>query len=390
MNEEFLKKRLTARQEEGLLRKLSVDHKRIDFSSNDYLGFARSAELKKNVAAELENLPVEYGVGSTGSRLLTGNSKYAEDLEKFIAAYHHAEAGLIFNSGYTANTGLLSSIAGKGDAILYDELSHASIYDGVRLSAADSFRFQHNDIIHLEDRLKFFRNKPDTPPEVFVVVESVYSMDGDFAPLIEIANLCEKYKANLIVDEAHATGVFGKRGVGKVGELGLEKNVFARMHTFGKALGCHGAIVLGSNSLRDFLINFSRSFIYTTALPIHGLVAVKCAYLLLDNGINNLLFINNLIHSFVSIVENKKIHGFLKSYSPIQSLIVPGNDEVKKTASLIQRDGYDVRPILSPTVPKGKERIRICLHTFNTEESIKGLIASIKKNVNAGSVFAQS
>ena len=380
MNPEFLKERLEERKEQGLLRKLSAENDLIDFSSNDYLGFARSQELKDSVAAELATLDLSQVNGSSGSRLLTGNSVYAEELERFIAHNHHAEAGLIFNSGYTANTGLLAAVARKGDIILYDELSHASIYDGVRLSKAESFPFRHNDMAHLADRLRFFRSSNVSGQQLFVVVESVYSMDGDFAPLLEIAGLCQASKANLIIDEAHATGIFGKRGEGKIVELGLERQVFARIHTFGKALGCHGAIVLGSTSLRDFLINFSRPFIYTTALPQHSLAAIKCAYKLLDISTNKILKINDLIKLFILKLETDTISGLLKSYSPIQSLVISGNEEVKEIASLIQQDGFDVRPILSPTVPKGKERIRICLHSFNTEEEISSLLVSIKKH----------
>lgn len=386
MKASFLNKRLNVRKEEGSFRYLSPGNNLIDFSSNDYLGFARSLELKKLVHEELDSLNIKHenGLGSTGSRLLTGNSKYAEDLERLIAKYHSADAGLIFNSGYSANTGLLSSVARKGDVILYDELSHASIYDGVRLSKAESFPFKHNDAAHLEERLKFFRsmNTPgaELPREIFVVVESVYSMDGDFAPLIEIASLCEDYQANLIVDEAHATGIFGKKGEGKVVELGLEKNVFARVHTFGKALGCHGAIVLASEILRDYLINFSRPLIYTTALPLHSLVVVKSAYKFLANSDNKIVDFSKLVHLFLSKINDYKISNFMKSYSPIQSLVIAGNDHVKMVATAVQSDGFDVRPILSPTVPKGKERIRICLHAFNTEEEITGLLSSIKKH----------
>ena len=380
MSEEFLSKHLADREKQDSLRTLHPTHDLVDFCSNDYLGFARSKELKQLLASELGVLSLEHGTGSTGSRLLTGNSQYAEDLEKFIAEYHKAEAGLIFNSGYAANTGLISSVARKDDIILYDELSHASIYDGVRLSKADSFPFRHNDIVHLEERLKFFRSA-NSEATIFVIAESVYSMDGDFAPLIDIVSLCEDYNAKLIVDEAHATGIFGKKGEGKVVELGLESTIFARIHTFGKALGCHGAIVLGSEELRNYLINFARPFIYTTALPIHSLAAIRSAYNLLLKSNNSILKINDLFSLFILKVKENKVPGFLTSFSPIQSIILEGNNEVKEIAELVQKDGYDVRPILSPTVPKGKERIRICLHEFNTEEQISGLLASLKKNI---------
>ncbi|MBI4929265.1 MAG: pyridoxal phosphate-dependent aminotransferase family protein [Bacteroidetes bacterium] len=382
MSEDFLHHRLKSREEQDLLRKLSPENNLVDFSSNDYLGFARSEELQKFITAELQTPNSKLRTGSTGSRLLTGNSQYAEDLEKFIAEYHKAEAGLIFNSGYNANLGLISSVAQKGDVIFYDELSHASIYDGVRLSKAESFPFRHNDISHLEERLKFYRSNHDSNSNCFVIVESVYSMDGDFSPLKEITSLCEEYNANLIVDEAHATGIFGPKGEGRVVELNLHEKFFARVHTFGKALGCHGAIVLGSEYLRNYLINYARSFIYTTALPVHSLVVIKSSYNYLLNSYDRMLKTNDLIKSFKSLVKDKSVTGFLESSSPIQSLVVEGNEEVKRISLLVRKDGFDVRPILSPTVPKGKERIRICLHTFNTLEEIKGLLSSLKKNSN--------
>lgn len=382
MKENFLQQRLEHRKEQGLYRSLHPENDCIDFASNDYLGFARSKELKELVDAEFKKLNSKCKTGSTGSRLLTGNSAYAEEVEKFIADFHKAQAGLIFNSGYDANIGLISSAAKKGDLIFYDELSHASIYDGVRLSKAESFPFSHNDIAHLEERLKFFGESKNPSSNCFVIVESVYSMDGDFSPLNEIAGLCGKYRANLIVDEAHATGIFGANGEGRVVELGLQQEVFARVHTFGKALGCHGAIVLGSNDLRDYLINYSRPFIYTTALPFHSFLSIKTTYFYLKNNIDILLKINRLINLFIDKVKVLKIEGFLPSSSAVQSFLLAGNENVKEIAKRIQNDGFDVRPILSPTVPKGKERIRICIHAFNTEEQINGLLSSLKKNSN--------
>lgn len=363
-----------------MLRSLSSENDLVDFASNDYLGFARSKELKERVQKEVEALDPGLKNGSTGSRLLTGNSKYTEEVEKFIAKFHRAEAGLIFNSGYDANIGLLSSVAQKNDLIFYDELSHASIYDGVRLSKAASFPFQHNDLVHLEERLKYFRSNHNSASNCFVVVESVYSMDGDFAPLQEMAALCARYGANLIVDEAHATGIFGSNGEGRVVELDIEQKVFARVHTFGKALGCHGSIVLGSDELRDYLLNFARSFIYTTALPPPGIAAIKSAYNQLINSSNIQLKISNLIDLLKLKVKELDLPGFIESSSPIQSMIFEGNHRVRKIAALVQKDGFDVRPILSPTVPKGKERIRICLHAFNSENEITELVCSLVKN----------
>ena len=366
--EKTLLEALQKREEQDLLRKLSVATKRIDFTSNDYLGFARSEELFAMIeekAAKSKRIN-----GSGGSRLLSGNSKEVEELEIYLAKFHNAEAALIFNSGYDVNVGLFSSIAKKGDTILYDELVHASIHDGIRLSKADGFLFRHNDLVHLEERLNNLQGT------IFVAVESVYSMDGDYAPLKEVSDLCKKHHANLIVDEAHATGVFGK---GLVQNFKLEKEVFARVHTFGKAMGCHGAVILGSETLKKYLVNYARSFIYTTALPLHSLISIECAYHLLENSISlqNKLFEN--ISYFRKKIEGSNSNKWLDSISAIQSLIVPGNSEVRKLCAKIQEKDMDVRPILNPTVPKGKERIRVCLHTYNTKEEIDLLFDTISK-----------
>lgn len=361
---------LQKRKSEGAFRTLQADNNLIDFCSNDYLGFARSVELKEKINSfKIADHP--YFIGSTGSRLIRGNTTFAEDLEKQIALFHKAPAGLIFNSGYDANLGLFSSVPREGDTILYDELVHASIHDGMRLSKADRFMFRHNDMEHLETRLQQAKGL------IYVAVESIYSMDGDAAPLRDIIFLCEKYNAHLVVDEAHATGLFGFSGEGLVVEQSLENKVFARVHTFGKALGCHGAIVLGSEVLRNYLINYSRSFIYTTALPVHSLVSIKCAYDYLSVSIHIINKTSVLISLFKEKVKTKNL-SFIESNSPVQCLIIPGNEVVSKVASQLQEGGFDVRAIKSPTVPKGKERLRICIHAFNTEEEISRLVNTLK------------
>jgi len=364
--EKALSEAIQKRGEQDLLRKLSLTEKRIDFTSNDYLGFARSEELYKMI--EEKTAKNAKRVGSGGSRLLSGNSKEAEELESFLAAFYNSPAALVFNSGYDANVGLFSSIAKKGDTILYDELVHASIHDGIRLSRADTFAFRHNDVVHLEERLN------NSSVNIFVAVESIYSMDGDLAPLKEISELCKKHNANLLVDEAHATGVFGK---GLAQQQKIESSVFARVHTFGKALGCHGAVVLGSTTLKEYLVNYARSFIYTTALPLHSLISIECAHQLLEKSVN---IQNNLVENISYFKQ--KINGnkkWLDSPSAIQSMIIPGNSEVKNLCKKLQDADMDVRPILSPTVPKGKERIRVCLHSYNTKEEIDLLFKTIAK-----------
>ncbi|MBC6110479.1 aminotransferase class I/II-fold pyridoxal phosphate-dependent enzyme [Pedobacter fastidiosus] len=365
----FLNLKLKEREENLSLRNLSTNFPPIDFCSNDYLGFAKSDELTNLISTNISNL-TNYKNGSGGSRLLSGNSTYIEETEQFIANFHEAECGLIFNSGYDANIGLLSSIPQRGDTIITDEFIHASIIDGCRLSHATRYKFAHNNTNELEEKLK------NAKGNVFVVVESVYSMDGDLAPLIEISALCENYKANLIVDEAHATGIFGDFGKGLVNKHDLQTKVFARIITFGKAMGIHGAIVLGSENLRHYLINFARSFIYTTAAPIHNIVAIKSAYEILQNL--DFQKIHKKIEIFRKLIKENNIQS-LNSLSTIQGIVFSNNEATKNASKYLQEKGFDVRAILSPTVPAGKERLRICLHTFNTDEEIISLVKHLKE-----------
>ena len=361
---------LEQRKAASLYRSLQVNEGLIDFCSNDYLSFARSGQLRDLVKSYVDKLnPL---TGSTGSRSISGNTAFAEQLETFVADFHNAKAGLIFNSGYDANLGLFSCIAKKEDTIICDELIHASIIDGCRLSYATRFRFSHNDVEDLEDKLRRSRGN------IFVAVESVYSMDGDMAPLKEIAAVCKQYNANLVVDEAHATGVFEKHGRGLVSHHGLEQDVFARLHTFGKALGCHGAIVLGSETLRNYLLNFARSFIFTTALPLHSLIAVKCAYemLMAENFSND--YLHRLVEEFKVNSMNSGDYYLIKSCSPIQCMVIPGNERVKQVSRQLQAKGFDVRAIVSPSVPAGKERLRISLHAHNTP----GQVDQLKQTLN--------
>jgi len=370
---EFIKHRIAQRVADGSLRELSTSLRPIDFCSNDYLGFATSPDLQSAIHAEsMKQGPLP--IGSGGSRLLNGNTAYAEATEKYIANFHNAEAGLIFNSGYDANIGLLSSLGHRGDTFICDELIHASLIDGVRLTHANRYTFKHNDLEQLEDKLKHAKGI------IYVVVESVYSMNGDLAPLLQIANLCKSFGANLIVDEAHATGVLGAYGRGLVQALSVEDLVFARIATFGKAIGCHGAIVLGSEDLRRYLINFARSFIYTTAAPLHNIIAVNCAYRMLEKG-NYVEELQRRIAYFSELATHFNIKELLPVPSAIQTITIPGNQKVKNVALKLQTLGFDVRPILSPTVAIGAERLRICLHLYNTEDEIRQLLLQLQELV---------
>ncbi len=226
----------------------------------------------------------------------------------------------------------------------------------------------HNDLHDLEKKLA---SAKENSQNFFVVTESVFSMDGDFAPLTEIVDLCEKYNAALIVDEAHATGVIGQRGAGLVQELNLEKKCLARIHTFGKACGAHGAIVLGSEKLKKYLINFSRQFIYSTALPPAAVEVTSISYKTFPQMEKERNHLKELINLFRNVNSKYKI---LASDTPIQIVIIPGNEEVKNVANTLQENNFDVRPILYPTVPKGAERLRIVMHSFNTFDEVKRLL----------------
>jgi 8-amino-7-oxononanoate synthase len=211
---------------------------------------------------------------------------------------------------------------------------------------------------------------------VFIAVEAIYSMDGDQAPLKELVDMCREKDAALIVDEAHSCGVYGEQGEGLVAEYGLERDVFARVVTFGKAYGCHGAAVLGNKLLRDYLINFSRSFIYTTALPIQSVLTIQKAHHFLLEHLDRKDELRTLIGRVRSLQDELNLP-MITSESAIQCILVPGNEEVKKIANIAQTKGFDVRPILSPTVEKGKERLRICLHSYNTKEQVEDLLKLI-------------
>jgi 8-amino-7-oxononanoate synthase len=351
MEEDFLIKKLKEKSDLGALRGLRLHGEQADYFSNDYLGIVKNSLIEKHLGNHA------YPHGSTGSRLLAGNYSKIEETEFEIAKFHQAPAALIFNSGYDANFGLLACVGQRGDLILYDKLSHASIRDGIRQSFANSSSFAHNDLNELEQKLK---SRPVSDSgNCFVITESVFSMDGDRAPLPEMSDLCDRYDAHFIVDEAHATGFAGVRGEGCVQYSGLADRCFARIHTFGKALGCHGAVILGSNKLRDYLINFCRPFIYSTAMPPASVAAIEASYRIFPTMNQDRETLKNLI----SLFDNPS---FSKSDTPIQCFIIPGNSRVKEISKLLLENNLDVRPILYPTVPLGKERLRITLHGFNT------------------------
>lgn len=365
--------KLNKRIENNALRQLGSTQNGIDFATNDYLGFAQSETLFNETHSFLVQKNILQN-GATGSRLLTGNHSLYTETETSIAQFHHSDSALLFNSGYDANLGFFSAVPQKGDCILYDELIHASIRDGIQLSNAHSYKFKHNDV---EDLKRLIEKVKHNLSNIYVVTESVFSMDGDTPPLTEMAELCQQHEVYFIVDEAHALGVFGEKGQGIIQMLEIENQIFARIITFGKGLGCHGAVILGSEELKTYLVNFARSFIYTTGLSPHSVATIKMAYQKLAQNNQALQKLRQNISIFN---QNKQLLGlkpiFVQSKSAIQCAIVPGNEKVKNIALKLQQQGFDVKPILSPTVPEGQERLRICLHSFNTENEITRLLQS--------------
>ena len=369
-----LSDKLNKRIQNNALRQLGSEQNLIDFASNDYLGFAQSETLFNETHSFLVQKKFLQN-GATGSRLLTGNHSLYTETETSIAQFHHSDSALLFNSGYDANLGFFSAVPQKGDYILYDELIHASIRDGIQLSNAHSYKFKHNDVEDLERLIE--KVKATSSNSIYVVTETVFSMDGDTPPLTEMAELCQQHEVYFIVDEAHALGVFGEKGQGIIQMLEIENQIFARIITFGKGLGCHGAVILGSEELKTYLVNFARSFIYTTGLSPHSVATIKMAYQKLAQNNQALQQLRQNISIFN---QNKQLLGlkpiFVQSKSAIQCAIVPGNEKVKNIALKLQQQGFDVKPILSPTVPEGQERLRICLHSFNTENEITRLLQS--------------
>lgn len=344
------------------LRSLQQPATGIDFCSNDYLGFARNSKLHEQLVQCIQTNPAIL-YGSTGSRLISGNSLLAEHTETFIATQHKSAAALLFPSGYMANLALWSALPQRGDTLILDEYIHRSVHDGCRLSPATRWKFRHNDCNDLESKLK------KTSGNCFVGIESLYSMDGDLVPLQDIAELCTRYGAALLVDEAHAMGIFG---LGLVHQLALQERVMATTITYGKAMGCHGAAVLCPESVKQYLINKASPLIYTTAAPDSQWLAIKAAYAFLSSdAIAQQQLQDNILHwkGYQLSAQNQ--------VGPIQTINCPGVQEVKKMKQTLQKEGINCYAVCSPTVQAGTERLRICLHSYNLPHEIELLATTV-------------
>ncbi|KAJ5595400.1 uncharacterized protein N7459_001608 [Penicillium hispanicum] len=384
---------LARREAKSARRRLTVlPRAAVDFSSNDFLSLSTSPAYRDRYLAHLNNAPESFPFASGGSRLLDGNSAYAEELERFVAGFHGAPTALLFNSGYDANVGVLSSVPQPGDLILHDELVHASAREGMRLSRADTRQpFPHSSPEGLREVLEAQVTRDAKVKSgirnVFIVIESIYSMDGDIAPIREFVQVVDELLPSgngyFIVDEAHATGVFGPRGAGIVQELGVQDRMFIRLHTFGKAMASHGAMVLCGQETRDYLINYARSLIYTTALGFPFLASIRTSYELLTSGETELLQqrVQQLIGHLRERLDSLRIHQSVKfeiDHFPTSPIFSLRTSQPRKLERACQQAGLVVRAIMPPTIPKGKERVRICLHAGNTEEEIEGLVQTIQ------------
>ena len=371
-----LTQKILARKKNQALRLLGKENNVIGFSSNDYLGFSKNEILFNKTHQFLIDNHLTIN-GASGSRLLSGNNQLYNTLEVDIATFHQTEKALIFNSGYDANIGFFSAVPQRGDIILYDEFIHASIRDGIKLSNAKAYKFKHNDLTHLKEILKRVQQND---VHIYVVTESVFSMDGDSPDLINLVAICKKNNAYLIVDEAHALGVFN---FGLIQKLNLQTDVFARIITFGKGFGCHGAAIIGSKELQQYLINFARSFIYTTGLSPHALATIKSVYTEFTglSGIEKSKKLRDNIVYFTSEIKRLKLN-FIISNSAIHCCVISGNEKVKSIAKQLSEKGFDVKPILSPTVKKGEERLRFCLHSYNSFKEITSVLENLATFVN--------
>lgn len=378
---QFLKDEIETLRHRSLLRKMRMirgaqgpdvlmDGKRVVLlCSNNYLGLAGDPRLTDAALRAME----KYGLGAGGSRLISGNMEAHEELEDRIARFKKTEAALVFGSGWHANVGTISAVVDRNDLVLSDELNHASIVDGCRLSRAETVVFPHKDLDALSRALKTSRHR-----RRLVVTDGVFSMDGDVAPLPEIADLCEKYGAILMVDEAHATGVFGEHGGGIIEHFGLEGRVDIIMGTLGKALGCYGAYIAGTHDLIEFLQNKARTFIFSTSLPPSLCAAARKAFdIIEEEGWRREALWTN-IRVFSEELKNVPVSGMTYETQIFPLLIGDERTTMALCGELFDQ-GIFCQGIRPPTVPAGTSRLRLTLMATHTQEHLSKTMAALKK-----------
>jgi len=369
----FLQKYLDLAKKNDLQRNLHINDG-VDFYSNDYLGFGRDESLRINILKRLEAHKDITITGATGSRLLSGHHSLFQTVEDKLSIFSGTQSSTFFPSGYQANISLLSSIARKGDVIFSDELNHASIIDGARLSYADKEIFKHNCFDDLEEKLLKYK---DIKGNKFIICESIYSMEGDQAPLKEISNIAQNYNAYFIVDESHSTGLFGTKGSGLVNQLGIRDQVFCTIHTAGKALGVSGAWIAGSKLLKEFLVNFSRGFIFSTApSPIQFIMIEEALSFLKSNNhrsvkvLDRAEYLRNELKRLLADTKAK----VLGTNTAIIPIVLNDNDVVLNIFNELKNININIAAIRPPTVKTGSSRLRLTVNYLNCEDELDKLL----------------
>jgi 8-amino-7-oxononanoate synthase len=342
----------------------------ISLCSNDYLGLATDPRLRQAV---MDAVSRAGAVGSTGSRLLSGNSAEWEELEFEFARFAGTEAALYFGSGYAANIGLLSSILRPGDFVFSDALNHASLIDGMRLSGAHKIVYPHLDLAFLKTAL---REREDAPGAKVIVTESVFSMEGDVAPLRTLLDLAREHGAEVIVDESHATGVCGPQGRGIAAEHGCERDILASVHTCGKALASAGAFVCGGNTLRRFLVNRARTFIFSTAMPPYLAGQIRAAIELVRQADAQRAHLREIAASLRAGLTARGLQCGA-SATHIVPVFLGTNEKALYVAAHLQANGFAAKAIRPPTVPAGTSRIRLSLTCKIAAEDVQRIVAII-------------
>jgi 8-amino-7-oxononanoate synthase len=346
----------------------------IDVSSNDYLNLSSHPFVQQEMAAAV----LREGCSSTGSRLLRGHRESFTAVERRFAAFKRTEASLYFSSGYAANLGVLSTFIGRHDLVLCDEYNHASIVDGIRLSGAKRVKFPHCDVARVASLLK----QAPAGVQRFLITESLFSMDGDFAPLADYAQICEETNTALIVDEAHAVGIYGNRGSGWVEETETAENVFLTVNTAGKALGVAGAFVAGPQWAIDYLIQRARSFIFSTAPPPPIAAALEASLTVIEAEPE---LRRRLLERSTLLAQLLEAAGFpiRKPVSQIFPVLLGENDRACSAAAALQHEGFDVRALRPPTVPAGTARLRVTVNIGLDESTLRRFASTLERICSA-------
>jgi len=366
---EVLRAELQAFRNQGLERVLQVQpvsSPSVSFAHNDYLGLARDARLAEAAIEVLRS----WGTGAQAARLISGHSSWHQNLEQALASFKHTEAALTFPTGYAAAVGTIPSLVRNGDYVVLDKLSHASLFDGAKLSGSHIKIFNHNDLQHADEILHWIRSHAPESARILLVAESLYSMDGDFAPLSGLVELKNRHGAWLMIDEAHATGVYGPQGQGLIAASHLSQEVEVQMGTLSKAVGVHGGFIAGSRALIDTLLHKARSFLFTTGTPPALAAAAQRSLEIIESPEGDSL--RAKLRSNIALFTRAK-PSFNEPTSPIQPVRLGNEAKTVEVSQQLQHLGFFVPPVRYPTVPLGEARLRVTLNSNHFPEAIEGL-----------------